>query len=138
MSFALPSRWRSGHILADSQERIPVGLFWTNRLARRSSTDESSLEGLSGVQEGPKNALPDGTRYEYDPILNRTVEVTPSGERFPVTLVDGKLQRDSEKTDRRKGVLRRSPTPSGDTIPISGPKCVPESSKTGGTNEGER
>ena len=36
--------------------------------------------------------------------------VTPSGERFPVTLVDGKLQRDSEKTDRRKGVLRRSPT----------------------------
>jgi hypothetical protein len=31
------------------------------------------------------------------------VEVTPSGERFPVTLVDGKLQRDSAKTDRRKG-----------------------------------
>jgi len=26
-----------------------------------------------------------------------------SGERFPVTLVDGKLQRDSEKTDKRKG-----------------------------------
>ena len=97
MSFALPSRWRSGHILADSQERIPVGLFWTNRLARRSSKDESSLEGLSGLQEGPKNALPDGTRYEYDPILKRTVEVTPSGERFPVTLVDGKLQRDSQK-----------------------------------------
>src|SRR5215469_4481147 len=47
MSFALPSRWHSGHILADSQERIPVGLFWTNRLARKSSTDESSLEGLS-------------------------------------------------------------------------------------------
>ena len=61
------------------------------------------LASLSGLQEGPKNALPDGTRYEYDPILKRTVEVTPSGERFPVTLVDGKLQRDSEKTDRRKG-----------------------------------
>src|SRR5215469_7093153 len=58
---------------------------------------------VSGLQKGPKNALPDGTRYEYDPILKRTVEVTPSGERFPVTLVDGKLQRDSEKTDRRKG-----------------------------------
>src|SRR5215469_5705941 len=28
-------------------------------------------------------------------------------------------------------VLRRCPTPSGDTIPISSPKCVPESSKTG-------
>ena len=59
---------------------------------------------IRGLQEGPKKALPDGTRYEYDPILKRTVEVTPSGERFPVTLVDGKLQRDSKKTDRRKGV----------------------------------
>jgi hypothetical protein len=62
----------------------------------------NGLEALSGLQEGPKNALPDGTRYEYDPILKRTVEVTPSGERFPVTLVDGKLQRDSQK-DKRKG-----------------------------------
>src|SRR5215469_16717950 len=53
------------------------------------------LEALTGLQEGPKKALPDGTRYEYDPILKRTVEVTPSGERFPVTLVDGKLQRAS-------------------------------------------
>ena len=84
------------------------------------------LEALTGLQEGPKKTLPDGTRYEYDPILKRTVEVTPTGERFAVTLVDGKLQRDSEKTDRRNAVLRRSPTPSGDTIPISSPKCVPE------------
>jgi hypothetical protein len=61
------------------------------------------LEALTGLQEGPKNALPDGTRYEYDPILKRTVEITPSGERFPVTLVGGKLQRDSQKADRRKG-----------------------------------
>ena len=66
-------------------------------MARRSSTDESSLEALTGLQEGPKKALPDGTRYEYDPILKRTVEVTPSGERFPVTLVDGELQRDFRK-----------------------------------------
>jgi hypothetical protein len=63
----------------------------------------NGLEALTGLQEGRKKTLPDGTRYEYDPILKRTVEVTPSGERFPVTLVDGKLQRDSEKTDRRKG-----------------------------------
>ena len=61
------------------------------------------LESLSGLLEGPKNALPDGTGYEYDPIRKRTVEVTPAGERFPVTLVDGKLQRDSPKADRRKG-----------------------------------
>ena len=72
-------------------------------MARRSSTDESSLEPLTGLQDGPKKALPDGTRYEYDPVLKRTVEVTPTGERFPVTLVDGNLQRDSEKTGRRKG-----------------------------------
>jgi hypothetical protein len=61
------------------------------------------LEALTGLQEGPKNALPDGTRYEYDPILKRTVEISPSGERFPVKLVDGKLQRDSQKANKRKG-----------------------------------
>jgi len=48
----------------------------------------NGLEAVTGLQEGPKKALPDGTRYEYDPILKRTVEVTPTGERFPVTLVD--------------------------------------------------
>ena len=72
-----------------------------------SPTDRRNLcEGLaslSGLHEGPKNALPDGTRYEYDPVLKRTVEITPSGERFPVILVDGKLKRDSEKIGRRKG-----------------------------------
>jgi len=55
------------------------------------------LANLSGFQEGPNNALPDGTRYEYDAVLKRTVEITPSGKRFPVTLVDGKLRRDSER-----------------------------------------
>ena len=69
----------------------------------------NGLEALTGLQEGPKNALPDGTRYEYDPILKRTVEVTPSGERFPVTLVDGKLQRDSEKADRLEGGTQKVP-----------------------------
>ena len=61
------------------------------------------LASLSGFEEGPKNALPDGTRYEYDAVVKRTVEITPSGERFPVTLVHGKLKRDSEKIARRKG-----------------------------------
>jgi hypothetical protein len=63
----------------------------------------NGLEALTGLQEGPKKALPNSTRYEYDPILKRAVEITPTGERFPVTLVDGKLQRDSQKTDKRKG-----------------------------------
>ena len=40
------------------------------------------LASLSGLQEGPKNALPDGTRYEYDAVLKRTVEITPSGNAF--------------------------------------------------------
>ena len=72
-----------------------------------SPTDRRNLfEGLaslSGLQEGPKNALPDGARYEYDAVLKRTVEVTPSGERFPVILAEGKLTRDSETIGRRKG-----------------------------------
>jgi len=55
------------------------------------------LGSLTGLQEGPKEGFPDGTRYEYDPDLKTTVEVTPSGERFPVALVAGKLQRKSEK-----------------------------------------
>jgi hypothetical protein len=61
------------------------------------------LENLSGLQDGPDGRLPDGTHYEYDPDLRATVEVTPSGERFPVVLVDGKLQRNSEIVLARKG-----------------------------------
>jgi hypothetical protein len=77
------------------------------RYDEMSLTDRRNLiEGLaslSGLQEGPKNALPDGTRYEYDAVLKRTVEITPSGERFPVILVDGKLKRDSEKDSPAQG-----------------------------------
>lgn len=56
------------------------------------------LGSLSGLQEGPREGFPDGTHYEYDPDLKATVEVTSSGERFPVALVAGKLQRQSENT----------------------------------------
>ena len=62
-----------------------------------------ALGSLTGLQAGPNGQLPDGTHYEYDPCLKTTVEVTPSGERFPVVLVDGKLQRDSETLVARKG-----------------------------------
>ena len=61
------------------------------------------LASLSGLQEGPKDALSDGTCFEYDSVLKRTVEITPSGERFPVALCDGKLKRDSETIARRGG-----------------------------------
>jgi hypothetical protein len=56
------------------------------------------LGSLTGLQEGPQEEFPDGTRYEFDRDLQTTVEVVPSGERFPVALVAGKLQRESEKT----------------------------------------
>src|SRR5438552_13750363 len=46
---------------------------------------------LAGLQEGPRDAFPDGAHYEYDPKLKRTVEVAPSGKRFPVALVAGKF-----------------------------------------------
>jgi hypothetical protein len=55
------------------------------------------LGSLTGLQKGPQEGFPDGTQYEYDPDLKATVEVTPSGERFRVALVAGKLQRQSEK-----------------------------------------
>ncbi len=61
-----------------------------------------ALGNLTGLQEGPKDAFPDGTHYEYDANLKRTVEVIPSGERFLVALVTGKLQRDSEKVAAQK------------------------------------
>ena len=62
-----------------------------------------ALGSLTGLQEGPNGRPSNGTHYEYDPDLKRTVEVTPSGERFPVALVGDKLIRDSEKSVRRKG-----------------------------------
>jgi hypothetical protein len=61
-----------------------------------------TLGSLTGLQEGPDEAFPDGTRYAYDPASRRTVEITPSGERYPVALVGGKLQRASEKALAQK------------------------------------
>jgi hypothetical protein len=63
-----------------------------------------TLGSLTGLQEGPDEAFPDGTRYAYDAALKRTVEITPSGERYPVSLVGGKLQRKSEKALAQKTV----------------------------------
>ena len=62
-----------------------------------------ALGSLTGLQAGPNGQLPDGTHYEYDADLRATVEVTPSGELFPVVLAEGKLQRDSETLAARKG-----------------------------------
>ena len=56
-----------------------------------------TLRSLTGLQGGPTEGLPDGSHYEYDPTLKVTVEVTPSGDRYPVVLVDGRLIRASER-----------------------------------------
>ena len=57
---------------------------------------------LTGLQEGPTGRFSDGTCFEYDRTLGKTVEVTPRGERFPVTLVAGKFQRVSETAAAHK------------------------------------
>jgi hypothetical protein len=54
------------------------------------------LGTLTGVQEGPTGKFSDGTYFEYDRALETTVEVRRSGERFPVRLVGGKFQRQTE------------------------------------------
>jgi len=62
-----------------------------------------ALGSLTGLQEGPNGTPSNGTHYEYDPDLKGTVEVTPSGDRFPVALVRGELKRDSADVVARKG-----------------------------------
>jgi len=60
------------------------------------------LAGLAGLQEGPKDAFPDGTRYEYDSRFKTTFEITSSGKRFPVALVAGRFRRDLAVATARK------------------------------------
>ena len=54
-----------------------------------------ALGSLAGSHKGPHEAFPDGTHYEYDSDLKRTVEVGPSGERFLVALITVKLRREA-------------------------------------------
>lgn len=61
-----------------------------------------ALGSLTGLQKGPDEGFPDGTRYAYDAASKGTVEIAPSGERYPVTVVGGKLQRKSEKALAQK------------------------------------
>jgi hypothetical protein len=61
-----------------------------------------TLGTLTGLEEGPHAAFPDGTRYEYDSKIKRTVEVASSGKRFPVALVAGRFQRDTANAAARK------------------------------------
>jgi hypothetical protein len=73
--------------------------------ARQQLTE--TLASLTGLQEGPHDELPDGTRYEYDPDLKSTVEITRSGKRFSVALIRDKFQRSSAKLLARKTARSR-------------------------------
>ena len=61
-----------------------------------------SLGTLTSPQQGPTGKFSDGTYYVYDRALETTVEVTPTGKRFSVTLVAGKFQRESETVVAQK------------------------------------
>jgi hypothetical protein len=63
-----------------------------------------TLGSLTGSQDGPTDKFLDGTRFEYDSTLRRTVEVAPSGKRFPVALVAGEFNRDAANASARKTV----------------------------------
>ena len=78
----------------------------TTRQSAKASYDKMSpaerqqlmeaIGSLTGLQQGPQEEFPDGTHYEFDPDLKTTVEVAPSGRRFPVALLAGKLQREEK------------------------------------------
>src|SRR5882762_9080779 len=81
------------------QKGKPQGSSRAGRRAGRAAYDRMStaerrqlmgvLGSLTGLEKGPQERFPDGTHYEFDADLKTTVEVTPSGELFPVALVAG-------------------------------------------------
>ena len=92
------SKAQSGKLRVPSRPTQPTVIATYDKMshAERQQLVEA-LASLAGLQDGPKSAFPDGTRYEYDFKLKRTFEFAPSGERFPVVLVAGKFQLDSAK-----------------------------------------
>jgi hypothetical protein len=61
-----------------------------------------AIASLTGLREGPTAEYPDGTHYEYDPHEKATFEVSPTGERYRVTLVAGKFERETSGRSSRK------------------------------------
>ncbi len=51
------------------------------------------LCSLDGSEIIPDCDLPDGTSYDYDPVLKAVIETTPQKQRFIVSLRDGELAR---------------------------------------------
>ena len=89
------SKEHAGKRKASSRPTRPAASATYDKMSpdeRQQMVEE--LAGLAGLQEGPKGAFPDGTRYEYDSRFKTTFEITPSGKRFPVALVAGRFERD--------------------------------------------
>ena len=99
------SKQRTGKLGSPSRptRRSPKATYDKMSPEERQQLMEA-IESLTGSQQGPKDAFPDGTHYEYDPDLKRTLQVGPSGQVSPVTLVAGKLQRESETTLAHKTI----------------------------------
>lgn len=95
------SKQRSSRIGVPSRPTQKLASYDQMSMAERQQLVEA-LGNLAGLQKGPREAFPDGTHYEYDPKLKRTVEVASSGKRFPVGLVAGKFQRDLANATARK------------------------------------
>ena len=97
------SKEQAGKRGASSRPTRPVASATYDKMSpdeRQQLVEE--LAGLAGLQEGPKDAFPDGTRYEYDSRFKTTFEITPSGKRFPVALVAGRFRRDLANAIARK------------------------------------
>ena len=99
------SKQRTGKLGSPSRptRRSPKATYDKMSSEERQELMEA-IGSLTGSQQGPKDAFPDGTHYEYDPDLKRTLQVGPSGQVSPVTLVAGKLQRESETTLAHKTI----------------------------------
>ena len=93
-------RWSSKTGVAPRPTQQPATYDQMSAAERQRLVE--ALGNLAGLQEGPREALSDGTHYEYDPELRRTVEVAPSGKRFPMALVGGRFQRDLANATARK------------------------------------
>jgi len=99
------SKQRTGKLGSPSRptRRSPKATYDKMSSEERQELMEA-IGSLTGSPQGPKDAFPDGTHYEYDPDLKRTLQVGPSGQVSPVTLVAGKLQRESETTLAHKTI----------------------------------
>ena len=96
------SRGRQGKVDASARPARGSSLATYDKMSTEERQQLMEILGsLTGLQEGPHEEFADGTHYEFDPKLRTTVEVGPSGQRFAVALVAGKLQRESQARARK-------------------------------------